>query len=145
MPRECTICQHAEAEQINRDLAAGVSLRDIESRFNISRSALSRHSAHLVAPTMPVPPPPPVAARGSWTQLMDGAWYFTPAHDVIRTLADGRLVLEALAGRAIPILRAHGLGLVSTADLPPGVKVPEPGLLGEGFDRALHIGELRAR
>jgi len=39
----CIVCSHAKVEEINRALAEGESLRDIEAEFSVSRSSLSRH------------------------------------------------------------------------------------------------------
>ena len=48
MPRKCTICTHPQREAIDTALVKGDSIRDIAGRFEISRSALSRHKdAHL--------------------------------------------------------------------------------------------------
>ena len=43
MPPKCTICIHPEREQIDRDLLAGVSLRNIAERCSVSTTALHRH------------------------------------------------------------------------------------------------------
>ena len=39
----CIVCQHPEAEAINKLLRQGRHLRDIENEFGVSRSSLSRH------------------------------------------------------------------------------------------------------
>ena len=39
----CSVCDHPEAEAINKQLREGKSLRDLEAEFSISRSTLSRH------------------------------------------------------------------------------------------------------
>jgi len=45
--QSCKVCAHAEVEAINKLLRQGRHLRDIESEFDVSRSSLSRHKAHL--------------------------------------------------------------------------------------------------
>lgn len=48
MPRACTVCTHAEMEAIDRALVGGTSLRDIAAQYNVSKTALGRHSTtHL--------------------------------------------------------------------------------------------------
>ena len=42
----CTVCAHDNRAAIEADLAAGVTLREIEVRHGVSRSALSRHKRH---------------------------------------------------------------------------------------------------
>ena len=42
----CTICSHDDRAAIEADLAAGGTLREIEERHGVSRSALSRHRRH---------------------------------------------------------------------------------------------------
>jgi len=42
----CSVCDHAEADAIQQALVAGESLRTLEERFGVSRSALSRHRQH---------------------------------------------------------------------------------------------------
>ncbi len=43
MPQPCSICIHPEREQIDRDLLAGVPLRNIAERCSVSVTALHRH------------------------------------------------------------------------------------------------------
>ncbi len=42
-PRSCIVCSHAEVETINGLLRQDKPLRDIETKFDVSRSSLSRH------------------------------------------------------------------------------------------------------
>ena len=50
----CTICTSDARPAIEADLAASVTLREIEERHGVSRSALSRHRRHA-EPSEPVP------------------------------------------------------------------------------------------
>jgi len=43
MASKCSICSHPDRNQIDQLLLQGASLRDLEARFGVSRSALSRH------------------------------------------------------------------------------------------------------
>jgi cytochrome c551/c552 len=45
----CSVCKSANAGAVNRRLLAGDSLRSIAAQFEISRSTLSRHVAHVDA------------------------------------------------------------------------------------------------
>jgi hypothetical protein len=47
MPRPCSICSHEDREEINRDLLAGETLRDMARRYATSKDALARHREHL--------------------------------------------------------------------------------------------------
>src|SRR5665811_469814 len=48
MPRTCTICTHAQRQEIDSALLSGDSLRDIARQFRVSKDPLSRHkSSHL--------------------------------------------------------------------------------------------------
>jgi hypothetical protein len=44
VPRACTVCSHDEAHVINVELVSRVPYRDIAGRFDVSKSALKRHS-----------------------------------------------------------------------------------------------------
>lgn len=44
----CSACEHADAVSINQDLREGKSLREIEARFEVSRSTLSRHRSRCL-------------------------------------------------------------------------------------------------
>jgi hypothetical protein len=44
LTRTCTVCAHDEAHVINVELVSRVPYRDIAGRFDVSKSALKRHS-----------------------------------------------------------------------------------------------------
>jgi hypothetical protein len=46
--RTCTICTHAEAQEINEDLVRRVSYRDITGRYGVSKSAAQRHAVEHI-------------------------------------------------------------------------------------------------
>src|SRR5262245_16604653 len=43
MPKECSVCNHPEREEINATLLAKASVRDVSRRFGVSKSAADRH------------------------------------------------------------------------------------------------------
>ncbi len=43
MPRRCTVCDHPQREEIDRQLVCGGSYRDIARQFGLSKDAISRH------------------------------------------------------------------------------------------------------
>ena len=47
MPRPCAICRHAKRREIEADLRAGLSYRDIARRYNISKDVICRHRGHI--------------------------------------------------------------------------------------------------
>jgi hypothetical protein len=47
MPRNCTVCLHPQRQEIEADLQAGLSYRDVARRHNISKDVVSRHRAHV--------------------------------------------------------------------------------------------------
>ncbi len=47
MPPKCSICIHSDLEEINKDILAGVSLRNIAERFSVSPTSLHRHKKHI--------------------------------------------------------------------------------------------------
>src|SRR5262249_26212173 len=46
MPQTCSICRHPKRDDIEAELRAGTSYRDIARQRNVSKDALSRHRAH---------------------------------------------------------------------------------------------------
>jgi len=51
MPRRCSVCVHRERAAIETALSTTLPVREIESLFGLSRSALSRHHlGHMAAP-----------------------------------------------------------------------------------------------
>jgi hypothetical protein len=46
LPRAQAVCGHDDRAMIEADLAAGVTLRELQDRYGVSRSALSRHRRH---------------------------------------------------------------------------------------------------
>ena len=55
MAPRCSVCSHPSHEEINLSLAAGVPYRPLAQQFNLSLSALSRHSKHLTIKLFPLP------------------------------------------------------------------------------------------
>ena len=49
MPRTCTVCKHAQRDDIDRALVSGEPLRSIAERFGASATALHRHKAQDLA------------------------------------------------------------------------------------------------
>jgi hypothetical protein len=47
MPRNCTVCRHAQRHEIEADLQAGLSYRDVARRYNTSKDIIGRHRAHI--------------------------------------------------------------------------------------------------
>lgn len=45
--RTCTVCSHPAREEIDRQLVAGVSLRQLARQYETDKSALCRHKAHV--------------------------------------------------------------------------------------------------
>ncbi|MFZ2088783.1 MAG: hypothetical protein WAU47_09425 [Desulfobaccales bacterium] len=47
MPKPCSVCGHEARDQIDRALLAGVPYRTLAAKYNLSPSALCRHTRHL--------------------------------------------------------------------------------------------------
>jgi predicted DNA-binding protein YlxM (UPF0122 family) len=45
--RICTICTHPQRENIDREIIAGESLRNLAKQYNVSYSAINRHKKHV--------------------------------------------------------------------------------------------------
>jgi hypothetical protein len=43
MPNTCTICAHDQRRDVDHDLLGGASVRDVEGRYGVSKSAVDRH------------------------------------------------------------------------------------------------------
>lgn len=71
MARPCTICARADRQDVDAALLTGLSLRDVARNSGTSKSALSRHRAHL-APELVLP-----EADGGWQLVLaDPPWRF---------------------------------------------------------------------
>ena len=53
MPRKCSIFQHAQRHEIEAELQAGLSYRNVARRYGISKDAVSRHRGHVSLHTTP--------------------------------------------------------------------------------------------
>ena len=47
MPHRCTVCNHDSWEDIDQALLNGVPYRQLAAKYNLSPSALCRHTRHL--------------------------------------------------------------------------------------------------
>jgi len=52
MAKPCSICTHQERNAIDRALLGRVTLREIEGRFGVSKSALDRYRRQHVGPAL---------------------------------------------------------------------------------------------
>ena len=52
MTRTCTICNHDDVEEINKQLLSGTAYRDIAGQFQISKSALERHKENHISDSL---------------------------------------------------------------------------------------------
>jgi len=118
MGRTCSICVHVEREQIDREVIAGLSYRDISGRFELSKSAVERHANGCI-----------VAAVGRARALVDGVSAEVLAGE-LRTLRETTLgILEE--SRAA---QQHGVSLAAIARLEKQAELVAK-LLGELVDR----------
>ena len=51
MPRACSLCIRSDRHLIDQAIREGVSIRVVAGRFDSSRSAIQRHSAHVIRET----------------------------------------------------------------------------------------------
>jgi len=52
MARQCLVCQHEQKAAIDRELAAGKSLRDLSALFRVSEDSLARHRDAHISPVV---------------------------------------------------------------------------------------------
>ena len=50
MPNTCSICADQRIREIDEDLLSGASVRDVEGRYGISKSAVDRHRRKCLGP-----------------------------------------------------------------------------------------------
>ena len=48
MPRPCSVCVDGRRPEIDAAIARGVPLRELQGRYGMSRSTLSRHKSHII-------------------------------------------------------------------------------------------------
>jgi len=66
MVKRCSVCNHLSRSEIDRGLMQAVPYRALAGQFNLSPSALCRHTKHLArALDAPAPPSGSVPARGT--------------------------------------------------------------------------------
>jgi hypothetical protein len=46
---QCTVCRHPQRLQIEQELIAGTSLRDIAGRYGTAKTIVARHRAHIAS------------------------------------------------------------------------------------------------
>ena len=49
MPRTCTVCNHEDKEEINKQLITGTSLRNIAKQFRLNSTSLHRHKERHIS------------------------------------------------------------------------------------------------
>jgi transposase-like protein len=92
MPRNCTICRHAQRQAIEADLRAGLSYRDVARRHNISKDAVSRHQAsHVSLDTTPA-----LSTVTKIRGLLDSGETATTWHASLLTIQETRRRFEEL-------------------------------------------------
>jgi transposase-like protein len=106
MPQTCTICQHPERLDIEADLRAGTSYRDIARRHNVSKDALSRHRAKH----MPRHTETGLAAAREIVRLLDKAVTSPNWHSTLLAVREARRYVEELMtlNLTVPASRAVG-------------------------------------
>jgi len=52
MSRKCKVCGHPDRDNIDINLVAGISFRDLSRRFKIDKSALHRHKKNHIPTTL---------------------------------------------------------------------------------------------
>lgn len=96
--KTCSVCNHPKRDTIDKCLVDGDSLRDIESLFDVSRSALQRHKAdHLSAALIKSTPPAIIAENvGLADQLRDIHARTVKILEDAEASGDGRTALVAI-------------------------------------------------
>ncbi|MBI5538006.1 MAG: hypothetical protein HY898_35110 [Deltaproteobacteria bacterium] len=118
MPQTCSICQHANVEEINHALVRGEGCGTVAKRFATSKAAVYRHKAHAPAGQMVASPTVVEVARAD--SLLDEVrkcWQraerLTSAAETILQEAidnkDPALALKAIQAVCAPIRETRGL------------------------------------
>jgi hypothetical protein len=69
MPRNCSVCRHPQRHEIEADLQAGKTYRDVARQYGASKDAVSRHAANHA----PLHATPAVATVTKAIALLDTA------------------------------------------------------------------------
>jgi hypothetical protein len=92
MPRTCSICRSPRRHEIEADLQAGLSYRDVARRYNISKDAASRHRAsHVSLHTTPA-----LATVTKIRALLDNALAAATWNTTLLTVRETRHCVEEL-------------------------------------------------
>lgn len=71
MARKCLVCGHPERVEIDRSMVEGLPYREIERRFRVDKSSLSRHLKHHLAEALQTARKAEDALKGEslWEQI----------------------------------------------------------------------------
>jgi hypothetical protein len=92
MPRNCTVCRHPQRQEIEADLQAGLSYRDVARRYNVSKDVICRHRAGHVS----VHATPALATVSRIRGLLDSGETATTWHASLLSIQETRRHFEEL-------------------------------------------------
>jgi hypothetical protein len=92
MPRNCSVCRHPRRHEIEADLQAGLSYRDLARRYDVSKDAISRHRASHVSPDTT----PALATVTEIRGLLDSGERATTWHASLLSIQETRGCFEEL-------------------------------------------------
>jgi hypothetical protein len=92
MPRNCSICRHPQRYEIEADLQAGLSYRDVARRHSISKDAVTRHRASHVS----LHATPALASATKIMSLLKQAETSSTWNANLLTVREARLCVEEL-------------------------------------------------
>ena len=92
MPRNCTVCRHVKRREIEDDLRAGLSYRDVARQYGLSKDGVSRHRASHV----PLHTAPALATATKIMALLDDAEAASTWNFSLLTVREARHCVEEL-------------------------------------------------
>lgn len=124
MPRVCTLCNHPQRADIDRELLAGTPYRNIAERYGTSVAAIARHKPHIAQSIA-------VAERETGLATI---------HDVQRRMADLQARVEKLVSK-LEKASDHRTTLAGLRECREGLKAIAEVLVTSDLERRLRALE----
>ena len=97
--RPCSICTHAQVEEINQDLINGVPIRKVAKKYGVSKSSLHRHQLDHIGTKSETGQAEKITGQDNGTEYQGNHW---------KVREEGEGVILYFKNRVIPLTAIGG-------------------------------------